>query len=509
MFNLFLFLSVPLSSSTPVPSSQKLIIPNLSTSVSAAARDLFQEVEAENPSDNVIISPLSIHLAMSLLYHGAQNRSKQQLEKVLSLEHISDQIVSEESRNLLLSYIKLKSNLQTKIELANVIFADNTVDIKTPYQEGLNSSFLTSARRVDYSNPTKSSDTINEWVANKTSNLITELITPEAIDPSSTRMMLLNAVYFKANWRFPFPKFDTFTAPFTVSRNAYVNTKMMKLTEIIAYNYDKDLQAHIISLPYENPNFDMLVILPDDNVDVDVLSSRMRGVNFNDMNARLSLEEIALEMPKFKLGFKTQLVSAFKKLGVSDIFGSAADLTGITDESLYVSDILHETKIEVNEEGSEAAGITGIILDLRTAGGSTPQLLRINRPFMFVIQDLENRIPLFMGKIINPSEEEPITNEISNDKEFLASSDIEYEEISSPIAVRNENPSSFTDPEEKAHLKNNPQDSVNRCWEYDPTKPNNIKFPCPGDTQPIEDYKKKHGDPSRHGVNGEKASLMQ
>eukprot|EP00091_Calanus_sinicus_P001538 TRINITY_DN1154_c0_g2_i4.p1 TRINITY_DN1154_c0_g2~~TRINITY_DN1154_c0_g2_i4.p1 ORF type:complete len:294 (-),score=72.12 TRINITY_DN1154_c0_g2_i4:354-1103(-) len=230
-------------------------------------------------------------------------------------------------------------------------------------------------------------------------------------------MMLLNAVYFKANWQLPFQPADTVRSTFFVSADSSVEADMMFLDSEIFYGQDKALQSQVISLQYEDPNFTMIIILPDSDEAMESLSENLKEKNFTQIHNSLNSRDLLLKMPKFKLGFRTQLVSAFKALGVADIFDEAsADLSDITDESVFVSDILHETKIEVNEEGSEAAAVTGIQLDTR-AGGSGPISLKIDRPFMFVIQDLKNNIPLFMGKIVNPTEEAPISNKPSLEKE--------------------------------------------------------------------------------------------
>jgi hypothetical protein len=266
----------------------------------------------------------------------------------------------------------------------------------------------------------------------------------------------------------------------------------------------------------------MIIILPDSEASMESLSENLKEKNFTQIHNSLNSRDLLLKMPKFKLGFKTQLVSAFKALGVVDIFDEAsADLSDITDESLFVSDILHEAKIEVNEEGSEAAAVTGIQLDTR-AGGSGPLSLKIDRPFMFVIQDLKNNIPLFMGKIVNPPEEAPVAT-----KQLLEKKRQEEEEIISVnslpaageekqnlIGIRSDSPSALLeakemDAEERAHINNFPGYEVSTDCHENTSDNDNILFPCPKDTQPIEDYKKKHGDPSRLGVNGENAALLQ
>merc|ERR1712123_81203 len=389
---LSVFLAFPLMvSSVPVPSvtSQQKLIPNLSNSVAKSAKNLFNIVEdQENKFNNVIISPLSIHLAMSLLYNGAKGDSKVQHANVLGLVNVSDHTVQEEARNLLISYSTLKSNLTTNIELANVIFADDTTDVKDSYESILKKSFLTSTQCLNFSDVEESAETINDWVANKTNDLITDLVSPVSLSPD-TRMMLLNAVYFRANWQLPFQKDGTAKSAFSVSEDTFVDADMMFLDNELYYGHNKEMEAQVVSLQYEDPNFTMLLILPDNETALGSLSNNLTEMDFTQIHDSLNSRDLLLKMTKFKLGYKTQLVSAFKDMGISDIFDEAsADLSGITDESLFVSDILHETKIEVNEEGSEAAGVTGIQLDTR-AGGSGPLFLKIDRPFFFVIQDLK------------------------------------------------------------------------------------------------------------------------
>merc|ERR1712215_269867 len=187
--------------------------------------------------------------------------------------------------------------------------------------------------------------------------------------------------------------------------------------------------------------------------------------------------------------------------------GDSADLSKITDELLLVSGILHQTKIEVNEEGSEAAAVTGIKIDTRP-GGSGPKIVKINRPFMFVIQDLKNNIPLFMGRIVNPTGKNQSANET-----ILESGDPNK----NLIGERNQNPLALLEifsskEEELAHIKNYPgYEIATNCNRGSESSDNDsILFPCPtDDSQPIEDYKNQHGDPSKLGVNGEKAGIEQ
>jgi len=512
-----------LVSSGPLPDLSPAVClnPSLSTSVTLSAHDLYSTVERQEVGErNVLISPLSIQLAASLVYNGARGNSKHQLATMLGLHNVSDHLVQQETRKLLLSYAELKKNLTANIELANVIFADESAEVKNTYEEILNKSFLTSTQRLNYSDTVESAEIINSWVADKTNNLINDLVSPTSFSPT-TRMMLLNAVYFKANWQLPFQKAFTKTDEFFVSKDRFVDADMMFLDDSIYYGQDKDLESQIISLQYEDPNFTMIIMLPDSESGLKTLSQKLKGKNLTQIHNSLNPREMILFLPKFKTGYKTELVSAFRSLGVSDIFAAdSADLSGITPEPVFISDIIHQTKIEVNEEGSEAAAVTGVQIDIRSGASWNPIWLNINRPFFFVIQDLKNNIPLFMGKIVNPTDQDPVL--VVNDKKevveegSLVSLNLIPEvktEKENFVSIRSSNPEDLLDneemdPEERAHIKNFPGYEVpTDCHEVSGDN-DHILFPCPMDTQPIEDYKKEHGDPSRLGINGEKAALL-
>jgi serpin B len=485
MFILFIFplLVIP----GPVSSNSRQIL-TLSKSIAHFGKDLFDRIdEKEGESANVIISPLSIHLAMSLLYNGAKGASKDQLAKALWMGKATDSAGLEESRHLLTSYSKLKNKVETKIELANVIFVDKIFDIKTDYESTLNHSFLTAVRQVNYSNGKESEDTINVWIANKTNNLIKDLISPGSLDPD-TRLMLLNAVYFKANWQLPFKKDFTTKSNFFVSKDSVVEVDMMFQENEIFYGLNKDLQSQVVSLKYEDPNFTMLIFLPNKNIGLDSLRLNLKDDDFSEIHNSLNYEDLLIGMPKFRLGFKTPLVPTFKDLGVFDIFNEAsADLSKISNESLAVSNILHETKIEVNEEGSEASAVTGIEISTRS-GGSGPITLKINRPFIFVIQDLKNNIPLFIGKIVNPTNEETV----SVRKPLYGNINKNSIDTRSALPLQRQETDEL-DPEERTQKNNFPENiSTSDCSEELSDK-DKLVVPCPPlDTQPIEDYKSKY-----------------
>ena len=482
---------VAVSHSKPVDQSSPL-----TKSVGAVTRSLFLSLtESSEPgsSENVVISPVSIWLALAMLHHGSATSTRSELERFLQVGGPAGSGL--DTAGLLQDYAERRAELNTTIQLANIMFADRSLPVREEYQHALRTSLRSQVRPVDFSQQFLAAEEINSWVENKTNHLITDFISPDLLSPS-TRLLVLNAIYFKANWKYPFLKFDTLNGvKFDVTENSDVEVEMMAKSDSILYQSNNALQSDIVSLPYEDENFQMMVFLPHENSDDSLqnLIQKFQSVDFNKIYGNLTESLVDLYLPKFSIGFKSELVSTLMSHGVRSMFNpEEADFSRISEEALRVSNILHETKVEVTEEGSEAAGITGAVLDLR-ASVSQAHEVNVNRPFVFVIQDRKNNIPLFIGKVVNPSSEQPRQRENSTDLENF-------------IAVRTPD----LDQEDLAHFAGNPQDfvSAKNCSKVDYVNSEKVYFPCGEDTEPIENYRREHGDPSMLGINGEQAALV-
>lgn len=466
---------------------------SLTTSVGAVSRALFLSLteSSESSSENVVISPVSVWLALAMLHQGAAGTTRRELEKFLELQGPAGSRL--DTGALLQDYAERRAELNTTIELANIMFADRSLRVREEYHHGLTTSLKSQVRQVDFSQQFLAAEEINGWVENKTNHLITDFISPDTLSPS-TRLLVLNAIYFKANWKYPFLKFDTLdSVKFDVTENSDVEVDMMAKSDSILYQSNNALQSDIVSLPYEDENFQMMVFLPHDNSDDSLqnLIRKFQSVDFNQIYSDLTESTVDLYLPKFSIGFKSELVSTLMSHGLRSMFNpDEADFSKISEESLRVSNILHETKVEVTEEGSEAAGISGAVLDLR-ASVSHSHEVNVNRPFVFVIQDRKNNIPLFIGKVVNPSSEEPRQRESTAGLENF-------------IAVRT------PDLEDLAHFVDSPQDFVDprNCSKMEFINSEKVYFPCGADTEPIENYRREHGDPSVLGINGEQAALV-
>ena len=240
---------------------------------------------------------------------------------------------------------------------------------------------------------------INRYVEDVTNQKIKDLLADDDVD-SLTRMVLINAVYFKANWQFAFNAEETFESSFN-SPEGSISTQYMSREADVRMLVDQERQLQILELPYEDPNRSMLIVLPNAGTSTHNLVERLDGLDLASIRTNGKLAMTSIFIPKFKLKFKTYLKQQMEQLGVSDLFARTADLSGISNEALSASEAVHQAFIEVNEEGTEAAAATAAVVGLRTA--QRKREFFADRPFLFVVYDFAHGVTLFAGKVVNPN----------------------------------------------------------------------------------------------------------
>merc|ERR1719304_88497 len=255
---------------------------------------------------------------------------------------------------------------------------------------------------------------------------------------------------------------------------------MMYQQETFPFAENDKLDCQVLSLPYEDENFSMLIFLPNQHGE-EPLNKIIENMQYGDIKRTLSDMQdhvMSVSLPKFSVGYKSQLREILTNLGMTHVFENA-DFSEIAQEYLEASAFLHEAKVEVNEAGSEASGVTGVSLGIRS--GVSAKEFNANRPFVFMIVDKESEVPLFVGKIVHPT-------------------------VGVEIGVR-QNDLESLDPEDRSHMEKNPelfvkQQTVNCTPIENYINSEMVKFPCPpNDTRPIEDYHRKFGDASELGIN--------
>ena len=242
---------------------------------------------------------------------------------------------------------------------------------------------------------------INRFVADATNQKIKDLLEDGDVDVD-TRMVLVNAVYFKSNWQVAFNITQTHSRKFNLTKGSSIDAQFMSTIADVRLLNDKERKLEILELPYEHPNWSMLIVLPDEETSTENLARRLEGLDLTKVQTNTKPRATYITIPKFELKFKTDLKDQMEQLGVRDLFSEgSADLSGISNERLYVSKGAHQAVIEVNEEGTEAAAATAAIMQARFGGG--PRRFFADRPFLFIVYDFEHKTTLFAGKVVDPN----------------------------------------------------------------------------------------------------------
>merc|ERR1711962_498541 len=358
---------------------------------------LLQQIES-NTTTNFVLSPHSIHSVFSQLLQGSGGRTKEELESLLGVR-ASDSLVEQ--------YRILGQGLAGEgFKQANLLAVANSFKPKIGFRTNLNNGFQSDIREFDFgSNSLASVQEINQYVEDVTNQKIKDLLANDDVD-GLTRMVLINAVYFKANWQFAFNAEETFESSFN-SPEGSVNTQYMSREADVRMLVDRERELQILELPYEDPNRSMLIVLPNAGTSTQDLVQRLGRLDLASIRADGKLAKTSIFIPKFKLKFRTYLKQQMEALGVRDLFAQSANLTGISDEALSASEAVHQAFIEVNEEGTEAAAATAAVVGLRTAQQRKREFFA-DRPFLFVVYDFEHGVTLFAGKVVNPNNDNVI-----------------------------------------------------------------------------------------------------
>jgi len=343
---------------------------------------IFSEVNLNFPGKNVIVSPLSIFQVLGLTTNGGVGTT--QSEMISTLESLN-------LDNLNNINIKIKNIIKNfvSVEMANGVMS--TFD---PIK-----SFLKVCDK--YEAPIEkliSKNQVNEWCSKKTHGKINEIL--DELSPT-TVMLLLNAVYFRGEWTYPFNPKSTVGGVFY--NYGKEETKVEIMSQTHEFNYYQDSKIQVVELPYKNDSMSAIIILPNKDVDI---NNYINYYNVNDefinkIKDGMVSTYVKLSLPKFEVEFYGKLKEILKRLGMVTPFGSGADFSGINGSGgLYIDDVIHKTYLKVDEIGSEAAGVT--IVDMRKGIPSKVIGMEVNRPFILVIKSNElpkNNDILFMAKI--------------------------------------------------------------------------------------------------------------
>ncbi|GIY59685.1 hypothetical protein CDAR_505471 [Caerostris darwini] len=369
--------------------------------ITRASNEIGFKVLSDLPkTKNVFLSPISISMTMGLVYSGARNATAEEIQTTMQFP--SD--VTHAFKTIL-DFVKPPEGKTPpppyQMEMANAMLVDKEFNILPSYKELSKEYFDAAVESVSFSlHPEAAVDSVNGWVAWKTKDTITKVL-QEPLD-SLTKLFLMNVIYFKGTWK---TKFDQrLTMPDTFYNDGRIpkTVPMMRLKRKLGYGFDRRIQCQVLELPFAGDRMRMLILLPERRNGLSDMESELTNDILSEIPLNLREVPVQVTLPRFSLSEEYDLIPLFKELGVNSVFdASTADLTGISSRlGLYISKVVHKCAVQVNEEGGEAAAVTGVSAGVRTGGPLVP-LFTADHPFLFFIQDRELNSTLFMGRVTN------------------------------------------------------------------------------------------------------------
>lgn len=379
---------IPMRELTP---SEKLLV----NSADNFALKIFKKIADDEPGKNVFISPLSISMALGITLNGAEGNTYEAMRNALSLSGVTQQEINESYQSL----IQLLTKIDSKVimQIANSIWYRNTIPVKPDFIETNKKYFNAVINPMNFNDPA-TVNIINNWVKESTNGKIDNIV--DKIDPQ-TIMYLINAIYFKGTWQYQFDKNKTMDDFFKKESGELVQCKMMNL-ETDFYVSSNDTFT-MLDLPYGKGNFSMTILLPAKDKQLKDVINTLTNSLWNSSINNLSKMKKQLYMPKFKMEYKIKLNETLKALGMEIAFDPYnANFKKIYEGvgNAYISDVDHKTFVDVNEEGTEAAAVTSVTIGVTSI---LDNIIRLDRPFVFVIREKNSGCILFIGKLEDPS----------------------------------------------------------------------------------------------------------
>ncbi|XP_016003645.2 serpin I2 [Rousettus aegyptiacus] len=362
------------------------------------AVDLYQAIcSAQN---NIIFSPLGTTLVLGMVQLGAKGKAQEQIRQTLKFQETS---IGEEF-SVLKSFFSAISEKKQEFtfNLANALYLQEGFTVKEQYLHSNKEFFQSAIKLVNFQDAKSCAETISTWVERKTYGKIKEMFSGEEFGPL-TRLVLVNAIYFKGDWKQKLRKEDTQLMNFTKKDGAVVQIPMMKALLKTKYGYfsESSVNYQVLELPYKGDEFSLIIILPAEEVNIEEMEKLLTAHQILKRFSEMQEEEVEISLPRFKVEQKLDFKEALYSLNITEIFSSGRDLSGITDSSeVYVSQVMQQVSFEINEDGSEAATSTGIHIPVIMS--LAPNQFIANHPFLFIMKNNPTESILFMGRVTNP-----------------------------------------------------------------------------------------------------------
>ena len=373
----------------------------LTNSNTVFAIDLYKRIRSSD--ENLFLSPYSISTALAMTYGGARGNTADQMARVLQFPLPPDQLHP--------AFASIQEQLnetqkagQIQLQVANSLWPQKGYPLVPEYLDLVKKHYGGGVQAVDYKQDAGGARlVINNWVEDRTRKTIHDMLPAGILNPL-TRLVLVNAIHFKGNWAMPFDKTLTENAPFHVTAKKSVQVPMM--TAPAEFDYAEDANVQVVSLPYAGNRLSMLVILPRQATGLVRVEEHLTRETLAAWVAGLRRQKVVVMLPRFTMTSQFQLDSVLKAMGMTDAFdANTADFSGMAGPKagLRIDAVLHKAFLEVNEEGTEAAAATAVVMRLETASISSrpPPVFQADHPFLFLIRDHSGNV-LFLGRLSNP-----------------------------------------------------------------------------------------------------------
>lgn len=369
------------------------------------AFDFYDQMKVEE--GNIFFSPFSISTALAMTYAGSDEGTADAIKKVMhfaSNEDAFHRAYGEYYFGVLPS-----ERSKVKMNIANKIWIQKDLATGKEFNRITRDYYGAEAAEADFrTDPEVERKRINKWVELQTKDKIKNLLKPKVLK-KDTRLVLTNAIYFKANWKNRFKKKDTKKEDFWISENRSVKHELMEIEG--DFEYIETLDYQMLSMPYNDPDYAMVMLLPREKGGLSKLENSLNWRNFNAAmwtNLKPARKQLVnAVLPRFKFDFETEASETLAAMGMGVAFTKSADFSKMTkQERLKISKVIHKAFIEVNEKGSEAAAATAVVMvELESIGPSTPQpkYFRADHPFIFMIVNKKQQSILFMGRVSDPT----------------------------------------------------------------------------------------------------------
>jgi len=385
-------------SNVPRSEGSKIQVDNRLTAASSRfSLKLYDQIRKRDTSKNTFVSPTSIMLALAMTYNGSNGTTREAMARALEIDGMSLEDANQAFADLKSMLAPTDPKIQLKI--ANLLWARKGFTMKPAFLERNKQYFGAEIASLDFGDPA-AAQTINSWVSKATEGKIEKIVNQIGSDDV---LFLINAIYFKGRWQFEFDKQKTKPDVFKVAGGAQKELPMMSQSGSYFYNEGKDFQS--VALPYGKGGVSMYVFLPNEQTGLDQFEKSLTPENWDTWMRSFGARSGIVMLPRFKVEWEQNLNETLKSLGMAEAFDERADFSQIAEpvagNKIFISEVLHKSWCEVNEEDTVAAAATSVRMGV-TSAPPPPFVMKVDRPFFFAIRDNKTGFVLFMGSVRNP-----------------------------------------------------------------------------------------------------------